>query len=164
MCNHGWIILYQFTINILLFFHDNFNLDLNPLFSSELRIEAAASFNSQLLSHVFVRGCWKHQLLFCCRYCLPAMLPLVLIQLRSRVLGSIIIKDLTLELTRLCILIERVIKMQSWCRIKMVFNKEGTDTWRTSSELQPSSNNPALPRFHEFVSVFKILWWWWEVK
>ena len=68
------------TINSLsiycCFFHDNFNLDLNPLFSSELRIEAAAaSFNSQLLSHVFVRGCWKHQLLFCCRYCLPAMLP-----------------------------------------------------------------------------------------
>jgi hypothetical protein len=66
------------TINTLStycwFFHDNFNLDLNPLFSSELRIEAAASFNSQLLSHVFVRGCWKHQLLFCCRYCLPAML------------------------------------------------------------------------------------------
>ena len=96
------------TINSLsiycCFFHDNFNLDLNPLFSSELRIEAAAaSFNSQLLSHVFVRGCWKHQLLFCCRYCLPAMLPLVLIQLRSRLLGSIIIKDLTLELTRLCI-------------------------------------------------------------
>jgi hypothetical protein len=35
-----------------------FKLDFNPLFSSELRIEAAAaSFNSQLLSHVFVRGC-----------------------------------------------------------------------------------------------------------
>ena len=41
------------------------------------------------------------------------MLPLVLIQLMSRLLGSIIIKDLTLELTRLCILIERVIKVQS---------------------------------------------------